>query len=177
MSLKCYYHPNREAITKCENCEKTICIECKKPISRIHGVKESRYATQHDFCMPCYYDSEMKNYDFSPRGYYIFASITAMAVVIFVILALVSVFSEIEGKIAIVITFCVLTFISTVSFLGILKLFFNNRGSFPVLLAELKTKKEDFLKTLQSGNVCPECGNKIELGFSICPTCGYNLAD
>ena len=176
MSLKCYYHPNREAITKCENCEKMICIECKKPISVTHGVQESRYATQHDFCMPCYYDSEMKNYDFSPRGYYIFASIVAMSVVIFIILALISAFSEIEGKIALVITFSVFTFISTVLFLSALKSFFKNKGRFPVMLAELKTKKENFLKTLRSSNVCPECGNKIEVGFSICPSCGYNLA-
>ena len=176
MSLKCYYHPNREAITKCEKCEKMICIECKKPISRIHGVKESRYATQHDFCMPCYYDCEMKQYDFSPRGYYIFASIAATSVVIFIILALVTAFSENKHKIAIVITFCVLTFISTVLFLSALKFFFKNKVRFPVLLAELKTKKENFLKTLQSGNVCPECGNKFEVGFSICPSCGYDLA-
>ncbi len=177
MSLKCYYHPNREAITKCEKCEKMICIECKKPISVTHGVGDSSYATQHDFCMPCYYDREMKQYDFSPRGYYIFGSITATSVVIFIILALVFAFSEMEGKIAVVITFSVLTFISTVLFLGTLKSFFNNKGEFPVLLAELKTKKEDFLKTLQSGNVCPECGNKFEVGFSICPSCGYNLVD
>lgn len=163
MSLKCYYHPDREATTKCEKCEKVICIKCKKSYNVTHGVKESLNATQHDMCKPCYYDIEIEKYTFSSRSYYI-------AFFIPVLMCLIPIFT------ALVFAFGLSLFFYFIIILMIMILFLRRMKSSPEKLAELMTKKEKFLKTLQSGNVCPECGNKVEIGISICPSCGSNLA-
>lgn len=171
MSVKCYYHPDRDATTKCENCEKMICVECKKAYHVTHGVKDNHYATQHDLCQLCYYDIEMKKYSFSPRGYYIPISILVAADVIFIILFLVALLHFGNFFFAILIPF----------FSGLLFIFlclytyFRDKKRHPEEFAKLKSKKENFLKSLKSGNICPECGNKVETSISICPSCGSNI--
>ena len=43
-NINCYYHPNRNAIEKCELCGKTICLECKRVYreTRSHGTSDNR---------------------------------------------------------------------------------------------------------------------------------------
>ena len=64
MKPSCHYHPNRDAITKCEQCGKLICIECKMIFRKQHsaGTSEHRtyYVTQHEVCPPCFYDLNIK---------------------------------------------------------------------------------------------------------------------
>ncbi len=172
MSLKCYYHPDREATTKCEKCDKMICIECKKPISITHGVKESQYATQHEFCMPCYYDYEMKKYSYSPRGYYIAFSILLPIILTLVILGLVFISHIPAAGFGLLASSPIPTFL----FVCLLVSYISAKKRSPGMLAELKIKKEDFFKTLQIGSVCPECGNSVKTGISICPSCGSDIA-
>jgi len=165
MSLKCYYHPDREATTKCEKCEKMLCIECKKQNSVTHGAGESQYATQHEFCMPCYCDNEMEKYAPPGRRAQIALIILPIIDLIFIILF----FNYGFGLIAPSLFFGVLSLAAVISY-------FKKRKISPVKLAELKAKKENFFKILQSGGFCPECGNKVETGIAICPSCGYDIA-
>jgi len=32
--MNCKYHPNRNAVEKCEKCEALICLECKKVLKK-----------------------------------------------------------------------------------------------------------------------------------------------
>ena len=138
----------------------------------LHGMQESRYATQHDLCMPCYYDIEMEKYSFSPRGYYIFLCILAGAILIFLTLDLTIGFHFGNTPIGL---FTIFVLIFSLFFLLCLRTYFRDKKRYPEEFAKLKTNKENFLKTLQSGNVCPECGSKVEIGISVCPSCGYNI--
>ena len=169
MSLKCYYHPDREATEKCETCEKLICIECKKSISRTHGSSESRYATQHDLCKPCYYDNEMEKYRPPSRNHRIVAVIFPIIDLILIIIVLDGGFQNTGALIPIIAFLSVLSLLAVISYIV-------GRKRFPAKLAKLKTKKEKFFKILQTGSVCQECGNKVETGISICPSCGSDIA-
>ena len=177
MSLKCYYHPEREAATKCEICEKVICVECKKPYTVTHGVSESRYATQHDACMPCYYDREIERHQaaLSSKGNYICLGILGGGVVTFLILAITLPQPITWAPPILNILFLIFTIIFSIIFLFFLRSFLKGRKTFPGVIAGLKGKKEGFLKSLEIGGVCPGCGNKIEVGISICPSCGSNV--
>ena len=61
MSLKCAYHPEREANTKCEKCGKLICLECKQAFTTTHGTEDTRYSVRHEYCQACYYDYKIKS--------------------------------------------------------------------------------------------------------------------
>ena len=58
--LNCYYHPGRQASTKCEKCGKVICLECKTVYheTRSTGTGDSRssYSVRREFCPVCFYD-------------------------------------------------------------------------------------------------------------------------
>jgi len=172
MSLKCYFHPDREATTKCEKCERMLCIECKEPYTVTHGVDDSRYATQHDLCMPCYYDIEMHKYRNPGRGYHIVLGVLITIILILDILGiyLLSVLT-IAGT-GMLATSAVPTFL----FVILLLHYISAKKRNPGMLAELKKKKEKYLKALEIGGVCPGCGNKLEVGISICPSCGSIVA-
>ena len=62
--LKCYYHPDSNAMTKCEDCGKPICLRCKKIHREKHhtGVGESSGYIERtlDLCGPCYYNKKEK---------------------------------------------------------------------------------------------------------------------
>ncbi|MFX1503874.1 MAG: B-box zinc finger protein [Promethearchaeota archaeon] len=173
MSVKCYYHPDREATTRCEKCEKMICVECRKSYHVTHGVNDSRYATQHDLCFPCYYDIEMEKYSFSARSYYIPISILTVVDVILIVIAIVLV--QLSGESFFFFPFGIPFFSGLLFILLCLRTYFRDKKRHPEEFAKLKEKKENFFKTLESGNLCPECGSKVELGVSVCPSCGSNI--
>lgn len=62
---RCHFHPDRDAITKCEHCGRLICVECKMVYRKSHssgsGDTHSYYYTYHDYCTPCFYDRKIKN--------------------------------------------------------------------------------------------------------------------
>ena len=88
MSVKCHYHPDREATKKCEKCEKLICIECCKTFNVRHSSGDSSYSTRHDYCLPCYYDRELESSraQASPRGNLICIGILSVGIIILLIL-------------------------------------------------------------------------------------------
>ncbi len=71
-NIKCIYHSKRDAITKCERCQKTVCVECKMVYQqkhvRSHNDHHHTYYTRHELCPPCYYDRNIKEVK-SPKKY------------------------------------------------------------------------------------------------------------
>jgi len=151
MSLNCYYHPEREANTKCEKCEKLICLECKKLYTVKHGLQDSSYATQHELCIVCYYDIEMEKHKFSPKGYYTFLSILVTTIIVFLTLELSGLGPDFGNSPFGMWT--IFTLMMSIFFLLCLRSYFRDKKRYPEILDDLKSKKENFLKTLQSSNV------------------------
>ncbi len=56
--IKCYFHPERNAVEKCEECGKFVCVECKYNFKKKHthrtGKTSSVYYTHHELCPQCY---------------------------------------------------------------------------------------------------------------------------
>ena len=61
-SASCYYHPNREAVTKCERCNHMICLE-DKITKRIYGGSD-RADTVIIYCPTCVNELEKARKEF-----------------------------------------------------------------------------------------------------------------
>ena len=51
---RCYYHPQIEAIAKCEKCGKYLCLECKQIYHRRVGGANYRSYVTLELCPECY---------------------------------------------------------------------------------------------------------------------------
>lgn len=180
MSLKCVYHPEREASTKCEKCGKLICLECKQAFTTTHGTEDSTYSVRHEYCQVCYYDYKIKSVKYSP--------IACAIVIIFFVIGLIMVntfisetsFSAGEMSIPLTIIGTGLT-ISIIVFLYVVLVYR------PKKMALYEDKKQIFLSgTRKAPSVkeekpvekfCSECGNKLEPDVSVCSYCGSIIED
>ncbi|MFX0063179.1 MAG: hypothetical protein ACFFC7_13460 [Candidatus Hermodarchaeota archaeon] len=83
-NLQCFYHPEREAATKCEKCGKLICLECKL-IRREYTLtgSDSSQWVRYEVCPACY--AEMKAA--SARGSKVFVIIAAVMCIAFIVIA------------------------------------------------------------------------------------------
>jgi len=180
MSLKCAYHPEREASTKCEKCGKLICVECKTVIHTRHGTGENRYSTRHEICIPCKYDREIGGFGIRVNiiGFImciaflsIFIGITTYANINMPHFDLIA--FPIIGIIALVIIGAYFIYWMTVK---------RKRG-----ILKAKIQKEEYLKKLiqlpskkddtPSKMFCHECGGQITSDDSICSHCGAIIKD
>ncbi|MFX1501529.1 MAG: zinc-ribbon domain-containing protein [Promethearchaeota archaeon] len=174
MSLKCYYHSDRDAQSKCDKCGKLICLECKKAFTATHGVNKSQYATRHELCLLCYFDREMASIRSS--------STTCLVFIVFAII-MTTVFSFtnqrfifvpiIIGSIAIIIS--IILYYHT-------KYIWGPRKAETISIQRQKfmdslkiSKEKQGIKPINSEIYCSKCGNKIEEKVSICPHCGNNI--
>ncbi|MFX1573054.1 MAG: hypothetical protein ACFFB0_09915 [Promethearchaeota archaeon] len=56
--MRCFYHPDIEAVSKCEQCGKLLCLQCKKVYHDVRrsgvGESSSSYAVTRELCYECY---------------------------------------------------------------------------------------------------------------------------
>ena len=174
MSLKCYYHPEREAQSKCEKCGKVICVECKMVYHRtVHrGTGDDRYAysERYEYCPICYYDTQIKkskSYSYGCIAFAIFFIVAAVFMtgffnpIIFTLLLV--------GVVISLVLFVILRFVYS-----------------PKKTAEFNAKKEEFLQRTKKPSVtkkeeitkfCPECGTRVETDASVCSYCGFVIKE
>ncbi len=59
---RCAYHPDREAVTKCEQCGALICLECKSIYRRRYHSSHNHhsYSTRYELCPICYEEKVRK---------------------------------------------------------------------------------------------------------------------
>ncbi|MFX1554308.1 MAG: B-box zinc finger protein [Promethearchaeota archaeon] len=180
MSLKCAYHPDREAITKCEKCGKLICVECKTVVHDTHIGKDSSYSTRHEICVACKYDREISHFGFG------FSVIPFLMIIAFLLIFIgITTYANINmphfnlialpiiGTIALVIISAYFIYWMTVK---------RKRG-----ILKAKIEKEEYLKKLiqlpskkddtPSKMFCPECGGEISSDDIICSHCGSTIKD
>lgn len=172
MSVKCNYHPEREATTKCEKCGKFICLECRTAIHRYHGTTDSSYSTRHEICIPCYYDTKLERYSFNLRPTYICFGVLVIGILIFLILDQTIGLHFDNSPIG---PFTIVMFFISGVFLILLILFFRNKKRVPVIYAELTRQKKHWLSTGKTDRICPNCGNNVEVGIYRCPSCSSKI--
>ncbi len=200
---KCAYHPNWDAITKCEKCGKLICAECKNIYQQRHSrTSSSRYSygssygsrrysrtsyyyTRHELCTPCFHERKIKAIE-SPFNYctIIFGVIFA-GVAIF----MTSSFLSFPGPYGPGF-FVIVPIIFVIIGIGIVISGILGRITAPEKVEALKAKNEEFFNNLASApsssqasagydlslyKSCPYCGDKVEKDEKICDKCGSEI--
>ena len=184
----CFYHPDRDAITKCEMCNRVICVECKnvfqqrhrRPHSSDRSMARSYYYTRHELCTPCFIERKIK-YLQTPFNYcQILFGIIFVAVAIFMTYGFMS-FSGPSSP-----GFFVIVPIAFICIgIGIVILGIKNRLTAPQRVEALNARKADFLKNISPASAsyddskykaCPYCGDKIDIDEKICDKCGSEVS-
>lgn len=187
--LHCVYHPNREAVTKCEKCSKYICIECKNIYRRRHSTghyhgttghhHSSTYVTQHDYCTPCLKDTQAK----SAKGPYLIMIIFSGMLFFMglIILPIMLSFIQIENSMSqdmsmmgfspfpsLISGFIAIPIVMLVaaSILLILGIYFMKTKA-PLKKQKILDEKENFFASLPSQSGANQQGSKL-----FCTTCG-----
>ncbi len=202
VNIKCIYHPKRDAITKCEACQKTVCVECKMVYQQRHTYSSNvgghhhhhSYYTRHELCPPCYYDRRIKAVK-SPAKYCIILfglifTIIAASMVSFA-LEFVSSWNASTSMPGPDI-FPIFAGIFVIVGVGLMIFGIVNVITGPKRVSDLEKKKQDFLTNLPSmkqaeqpttqpskqasrKNYCPQCGERIVPEEKICHECGVEL--
>ncbi len=163
--LNCYYHPERNAIAKCEKCGKSICLECNMIFRKKYGTNKDHYATYHDYCIVCYYDKKIKRYSTS----------RIMKELTFFLLVLISIITILLTSLNFQQIFSILIYpIIIVSLIILFYIYMLLIGG-PKKIAKFKTKKYEFLNSLNLPlpiTYCYRCGEKLDTDTKICTYCG-----
>ena len=84
--VSCYYHSEREAVAKCENCSRMICLEDKMTYRRIGGT--DRAQDVFTYCPVCYNEARETSKKFAPIVILGFAVFGIVAIGIFILFGL-----------------------------------------------------------------------------------------
>ncbi len=181
MSLNCYYHPEREAISKCENCGIILCLECKmvyrRVIRRGTGDSSYTYSERYDYCPICFYDKKIKKHGLGKM-------IKAIIVTI-IIIVMISVVNDLISPFMGYYFYMMNFFFVTLPL--IIMVGFNIYVFIysPIKLREIKRKKEQILNSLKTitplgqervaTKFCSECVISIDPEVSFCSYCGTTI--
>ena len=163
--LNCYYHPERNAIAKCEKCGGSICFECNMIFREKNGTNKDHYTTHHDYCIICYYYKKIKRYSTS----------RIMKELAFFILVLISIITILLTSLNIQQIFPILITPIIIVCLIILFYIYMLLIRRPKKIAKIKTKKYKFLNSLNLPlpvTYCYRCGEKLDTDAKICTYCG-----
>ena len=191
---KCSYHPDRDAITKCEMCEKLICVECKNIFQQRHtttshyGYDRSRYRigygryrhtsyyyTRHELCTPCFYGRRIKAIE-SPANYctIIFGVIFAIAAIFMT--SFFMNFAANWGGPAYMPSpapFVFIPVIFVIIGIGIVIAGIRGRITAPQRVEALKAKNEEFFNNLSSAPSSSHASAGYDPSlYKTCPYCG-----
>ncbi|MFX0173608.1 MAG: hypothetical protein ACFE9L_17090 [Candidatus Hodarchaeota archaeon] len=95
---RCFYHPNRVAVTKCERCNRLICLEDKTIYRRYGGM--DRADDIYTYCPPCYNILRKQSAEMAPRIFggmcaiFLIFVIGAFAIFIFFVMMMMNAASE-----------------------------------------------------------------------------------
>ncbi len=174
MSLKCYYHPEREAQSKCEKCGKLICLECKKAFNKTHKASERSYSTRHEYCQVCYFNHMSLAVYKTPISYFAFI----IVLIIFLIITNVA-FDSVGYNNPMPIFLIPFIIVLIIAFIfsiihGAKKRedLMDQKNSFLLNLKNSSSKKKAVIIP-----TCKKCGKKIDSNIIICPHCGCDIKE
>ena len=165
---KCSYHPEIDAIDKCQKCSKAICLDCKETFV---GHKYVRL----EVCPVCYYDLKVASVTGSARTSGIIGIVFLSTVLFSILFFFIPLTLDFEGgEIFFFFSLLVSLFPAAMLVFLIRKVFFID----PITVEESLAKKADFLSNLgqssssKSSGFCSYCGEEIASGDRFCLVCG-----
>ncbi len=185
--FSCSYHPNRNAVDKCENCSIYICLECKK-ILRANRTRIQRpdiFSPKTVLCPNCYYEAEEKRQATSNRIGIVFPLIFVAIFIGFFLFILAFLFMFIGDSQSFSIIFWVFVpmfILIPIIFVGIYLVTFRftkprrsraiqkEREVFQQSLGDLRSPIRDSYQNTEL--FCSTCGAIIEFNERYCPKCG-----
>lgn len=200
-NITCYYHPNRNAIEKCELCGKTICLDCKRVYreTRSSGTSNSSsyYSIKYEYCPVCYHQSIIN----SARGTksVLFCMVPFISIFVFIGIGLfLSGFSTGDFGPPPIFLWVFGAFFGGFPLLIIIGLIYTAFVTTPKKVEQSKMDLDRFLaevgmsdnityedpsyyknsyKKLKGTIYCNQCGSKLEAGDSFCNVCGDSTRD
>lgn len=193
----CYYHPNSNAVAKCELCGKKICLDCKRiyreEIRHGAGKYRSYNILRYEYCPVCYHQSVIN----STKGGILNLIFTIPFAIIFivVILGIMSSFSSdtfpgfnsFFGLIFTIVPILMIVGVVYKGFVSNTQKVEESKAKLDQFLKETGTKSTmDFEnpsyyrnshKKLKGTLYCNQCGNKLEHGDEYCNNCGDSTRD
>ena len=180
--VQCAYHPNSEAVAKCERCGRPICVLDKNIYRKRKHYGDDTYVETYEYCPVCYSDAQIRDAQSSMVGGVIFIGI----ILIFILPNFLGMF-DISGFFA--------SFIFIAVFIAIALFVIG-----PSKISQAKNKQKSFLNSLQSQKqapirsqpitmanrfkkksnvevVCFQCGSPLSLEDSFCSSCGDSTED
>ena len=192
--IHCYYHHDITAVNKCEQCGKSICLDCVR-ISKVRhsgGRHSSGYTEKFELCAPCHFD-RIQN---TGIGMHLFLILFGSVFALFPLISILS-FPGVPG--------IALLFISVFVFAGIGVAYKGLKGilELPRKKEEARQEKELFLNSLQQTRVeipvessspnptssfspvkgesgtffCQQCGKTVSKDAAFCSHCGDSTED
>ena len=192
-SQQCYFHPNIQAIDKCERCNKLICLQDKRTYSRSYGtssISNNTYNSydipvKYTYCPPCYYQAMESGY----RSYKKISAIQKPFMLIFMIpfilvpLGMISMMINSPFGAGLFILFPIIfIFIAVGFFIMILVGQSTASKNLNSEMGRIKQDKDQFYSSRSSTSnfnmneiYCNQCGSKIQKSDLFCSNCGILL--
>ncbi|MHA2276611.1 MAG: hypothetical protein ACXAC2_12620 [Candidatus Kariarchaeaceae archaeon] len=82
----CFYHSDREAVAKCENCSRMICLEDKMTHRRYGGIDQADDI--YTYCPICYNETKKSAKKLAPFMILLFVVFAIVAIGIFILFGL-----------------------------------------------------------------------------------------
>ena len=203
--FSCFYHPNRTAIAKCEQCGKKICLDCKSVYHSTHhngiGDSSSSYHIQKELCVTCHKVQLEKDANSSKYGGIIFACVACVMFLIFLggVSSMGGGFGGFGGEPLAIFTAFFVIFIIIAVIVGFasgsknqekaknlgqkIKKIYPNKKIIKKKLSiserSIEHQKMESTGSQTNSQVifCQQCGNKMDYDAKFCPNCGDTTKD
>ncbi|MFX0053186.1 MAG: hypothetical protein ACFE8U_18070 [Candidatus Hermodarchaeota archaeon] len=181
---RCFYHPNRVAVTKCERCNRLICLEDKTIYRRYGGM--DRADDIYTYCPACYNILRKQGAEMAPRVFggmcviFLIFVIGAFAVFIFFVMMMMNATSDgsSSGSVSMG-QFLPFLLLPMIFFIGIviiggLFLFFFLKRNQKSIQETTSNQMNQFTPSsrFQDTISCDQCGAVLQPTEMFCPTCG-----
>lgn len=198
----CYFHPNIQAIDKCERCNKLICLRDKRTYTRTYSsssMSTNNYNTynmpvKYTFCPPCYYQAMESGFKSYKKISSIQKPLMLVFMIPFLLVPLGMIFMVIDspfnsgsfGLFPLIFILFPLIFI----FIAIGFIFLIIKGQSTASeyakteMNNISRDKAEFYSSHGLGNnfnvnelYCNQCGSRIQKTDLFCPNCGDTTKD
>ena len=172
MNKKCENHPEIDAVSKCEECDKPICARCMKRFNITHGSGKDKYSTSHVYCRVCFHNLGKRASKTSPLIPLLFI-VPFLLIILIISISMIFVFPFFVPVMLIVPVFIVVIMVCII--IGMIKSYTRSKKLAESKVMEEENKKLTNLPIRAQNKTCQDCGKINDPDASICSYCGTDL--